>query len=245
MAKLLLSLHDVCPAHLSRVEKAEAFFLQLGVNKITYLLIPAYHGDKPCNQQVDFINWCRRERSFAVDWFLHGYTHIEDATELEAPDSAKEAWKQKHLTASEGEFGRLSAQEVQHRLDKGMSVFEDCIGTRPKGFVAPAWLYNRHLAPALTDLGFCFNENHGHVEALQRKQNHKVPVITWATRTPFKKMTSIIGTPILARLWQNEPVLRLAVHPFDFDYPDTMASIEKVWNFCMDKGLQHFYDEAF
>lgn len=239
--KLLLSLHDVCPTHLERIKRAEEFFNRIGIDKITYLLIPAYHHAPPCNQDAAFIDWCRAKRSFEVDWFLHGYTHIEDAKEVEVPNSAKQRWKQKHLTANEGEFGQLKADEVVNRLTLGKKVFEDCLGVSPNGFVSPAWLFNQHLPPALTQLGIRFNENHGFI--FDGSVERKVPVITWATRTPFKKKTSILGTPLLARLWHKKPVIRLAVHPFDFDHPETIASIEAVWQYCLSKGETAFYSE--
>jgi len=70
------------------------------------------------------------------------------------------------------------------------------------------------------------------------------PVITWATRTPFRKWTSILGTPLLAARWRRAPVLRLAVHPFDFDHPETVASIRRVWRGALRQREAVGYDEA-
>jgi hypothetical protein len=42
--KLLVSLHDVTPFHLPRLQRAEALCAALGVDKISFLLIPDYHS---------------------------------------------------------------------------------------------------------------------------------------------------------------------------------------------------------
>lgn len=73
---LAFSLHDVTPFHRERIERAEACFKRWGVKKATYLLIPNYHG-RYLAASAEFVSWCRRERPFTVDWFLHGYYHLQ------------------------------------------------------------------------------------------------------------------------------------------------------------------------
>src|SRR4029078_16292 len=42
--RLLISLHDVTPFHFAPLLKAEALFQEMGLQKLTYLFIPNYHG---------------------------------------------------------------------------------------------------------------------------------------------------------------------------------------------------------
>ena len=70
------------------------------------------------------------------------------------------------------------------------------------------------------------------------------PVITWATRTPLRKRTSIAGTPLLLRFWRRRPLLRLAVHPHDFDHPETIASIRTVAAGALRGGDARFYEDV-
>lgn len=79
--KLLVSLHDVTPFHLPRLQKAEALCEALGVEKMSFLLIPDYHSLGRSDLSPDFVAWCRRDRAFDVEWFLHGYTHADEAPE--------------------------------------------------------------------------------------------------------------------------------------------------------------------
>lgn len=239
---VLLSLHDVAPVHRERVERAEALFAELGVRKVTYLLIPDYHRQGRSDTD-DFAAWCRRERPFGVDWFLHGYYHLEDDAPVRDATAA-ERLKRRVATAGEGEFLALAADEARDRIERGAEVFERCLGTRPRGFVPPAWLYNESIDPALRAHGLRFFEDHHRVYDFHAERSFDAPVVTWATRTPLRKWTSILGTPALRWAWRNRPALRLAVHPFDFDHPETVASIRRVWRAAMAGRTQGFYEEV-
>ena len=77
--RLLISLHDVTPFHFARLLKAEALFQEMGLQKLTYLFIPNYHGRFASAGHPEFVAWCRRPRSFDVEWQLHGDHHLEAA----------------------------------------------------------------------------------------------------------------------------------------------------------------------
>lgn len=224
--RIVLSMHDATPFHLERMRKAEAVFRDLGVAKITYLLVPEYHGGYPSDRSDEFIEWCRASRPFGVEWHLHGYHH------LESPDigsgNPADAWKRRFLTAGEGEFLALDREAQRRKLNEGREVFRRCLGSDPDGFVAPAWLFNRELPPLLADMGFRFTEDHRRIHRVDTGASLESPVITWATRTPLRKYGSLIVCPLLARIWSGVPVLRAAVHPFDFDHVSTVAGIRSV-----------------
>lgn len=230
--KVLISLHDVTPYHLERLRKAEAFFRRWEVTDIGYLFIPDYHqkdlhADPTLTSQ--FKQWLTAPRPFQVEWFLHGYFHLDTGTGMKKGSvTAVEKFKQKRLTADEGEFLLLSAVEIQKRLREGAAMFREFLGKEPDGFVAPAWLFNENLLPALKSMDFRVTEDHSYIYEVQTGQKLRSPVITWATRTHMKKLTSIIGCPLLLKAWHSQPLLRIAVHPFDFDHPGTVKSIEKV-----------------
>lgn len=224
--RVLLSLHDVAPVHRERVERAEVLFRELGVERVAYLLIPDYHG-RGRSDEPWFAAWCRRERPFEVEWLLHGYYHLEDARpEALGPLSAR--LQRRYATAGEGEFLALGEGEMRERLRRGREVFRRTLGAEPEGFVPPAWLHAPGLPGALAAEGFRFWESRRGVHELAGGRAHEAPVITWATRTPLRKWTSIAGTPALGALWRRRPLLRLALHPFDFDHPETVASIRRV-----------------
>jgi predicted deacetylase len=225
--RLVISLHDVTPFHLERVRKAEAVFRDLGLAKLTYLFVPEYHGGYAAAADAGFRAWCRQERPFAVDWHLHGYHHLEDA-ETAGPGGTADFLKRRLLTAGEGEFLALDAATQRKKLEAGMESFRSCLAADPLGFVAPAWLFNAALPPTLKSLGFRFTEDQRRMYRVDTGAQLHSPVITWATRTWLRKYGSLAVCPLLARLWAKAPVLRVAMHPFDFDHAGTVANIRGV-----------------
>ncbi|HKP95177.1 MAG TPA: DUF2334 domain-containing protein [Fibrobacteria bacterium] len=240
--KLVISLHDATPFHLERMGRAEAVFRELGVSKITYLLVPEYHGGYPSAGSPEFAGFCRAPRPFAVDWHLHGHHHLEAAppAAAEGGGSKGDGWKRRFMTAGEGEFLALDAPSQRLKLEAGRAAFRACLGADPLGFVAPAWLFNAFLPPLLRDMGFRYTEDHRRMYRLDSGASLDSPVITWATRTLLRKYGSLIVCPALARLWADVPVLRVAMHPFDFDHPSTVANIKAVLRKVMPGREQAF-----
>ncbi len=242
--EVLISLHDVTPAHAERIARAEALFAELGVRKITYLLVPDFHGAAPADRQPDFVDWCRAERAFDVDWVLHGFRHLESTKDAQRVGATSARLKRRLLTAGEGEFLALPPEEIRRRLDAGTAVFRSCSGDGPAGFVAPAWLFGPDLPPILRELGFRFHEDHRRVHDLATGRSLTAPVITWATRTRLRRWTSVYGCPVLLRAWSGAPLLRLAVHPHDLDHDDTVRSIRSVWRTALRSRVQRHYSEV-
>jgi predicted deacetylase len=225
--KLVISLHDVTPFHMDRLARAEELYRELGLAKLTYLFVPEYHGGYPAAADPAFRDWCLRARPFRIDWHLHGYHHLEAPAQAVA-GGAGDFLKRKLLTAGEGEFLALDASAQRRKLVAGQESFRACLGKDPIGFVAPAWLFNAELPGVLKDLGFRFTEDQRRMYRVDTGASLAGPVITWATRTWVRKYGSLIVCPILLRLWSPAPVLRVAMHPFDFDHPATVASIRAI-----------------
>jgi predicted deacetylase len=254
--RLLVSLHDATPFHLPRLRKAEALFRQLGVAKVAYLFVPEYHGRYPSAEHPDFVEWCRSPRPFAVDWFLHGFKHLETPEEPAAPTrravlpseaapgAAGDAWKRRLLTAGEGEFLALDEAAQRRKLQAGLASFRACLGADPAGFIAPAWLFNDGLIPLLKELGLPYTEDHRRIYRTDTGASLASPVVTWATRTFLRKYGSLVVCPLLARLWSGQPVLRVAMHPFDFDHPVTVRNIAGVLRKLLPGRVQSFTREV-
>lgn len=238
--KLAFALHDVTPFHRQRIERAEACFARWGIEKATYLFIPDYHA-RHAAASPEFAAWCRRERPFAVDWFLHGYYHRE----CSAPRPPREIRSAAEIRCgeSEAEFAALDDDATEARLTDGRKVFEDCLGFAPRGFVAPRWAFRPTLLSKLTAHRFEWTESYRNIVHLPSDRQFSAPVLTWATRTVVRKWTSILGIPALSLLHSRTPLLRIAVHPFDFDHPRTICSIERAVRSALHTRQQVVYDE--
>jgi uncharacterized protein len=244
--KILISLHDATPFHLDRMRRAEKIFHELGLEKITYLLVPQYHGSYLASDNPEFVDWCRASRPFQVQWHLHGFLHRETAAPIQGNGihaGRADTWKRKYLTAGEGEFLALDRTAIRAKVEAGRQVFRDCLQAEPEGFVAPAWLFNSELRPELKNQGIRFTEDHGRLYKMDSSQTLNSPVITWATRTVIRKYGSLVVCPLLARIWSAAPVLRVAMHPFDFDHSRTIANICKVLARLQKLRAQSFCSE--
>jgi predicted deacetylase len=148
------------------------------------------------------------------------------------------------LTAGEAEFLALRGDELRHRLARGIESFRACVGTEPAGFVAPAWLFNAQLLPALARAGIAVTEDHQWVYEVTAGQRLRIPVITWATRTGLRRVGSRLLAPLLLRHWADLPVIRVAIHPADVDHPATVRSIEGVLASALTSRQLASYDEV-
>jgi uncharacterized protein len=262
--KVLISLHDVTPVHWERIQKAEQNVKRWGIEKLNYLLIPDYHYHSTHHRsdaglEKEFDQWLQEKQGSQFQWILHGYYHLErppensdgdddkKENEKNAAGSLSNQFKRKYLTAGEGEFLELAPAEIRNRIKKGCEVFRQQTQHSPDMFIAPAWLYNCHLYPVLREYGIRTTEDHSGIHFLDtNSENEKTrfqpaPVITWATRTLLRKFTSQIGCPQLNRLYSNKSLIRVAMHPFDFDHPGTVRSIEKVIKSVIKNRTPHLY----
>jgi uncharacterized protein len=241
--RVLLSLHDVTPAHLARLVRAEALFHELGVSRVTYLLVPRYHGAWCADRDSDFVRWCRDPRPFAVEWCLHGWHHQErHPIQPSLRDAARDWFKRRFLTDGEGEFLGLDEVKSSALIDRGLEVFTSCLGVRPSGFVAPAWLFPRTLLPILRDAGFAWTEDHWRIYDLRGSRVLDAPAITWSSRTHVRRYLSARLSHGLSRRWREQPLIRVALHPFDFDSPRLVAAIKRTMTAALGDRTLESYD---
>jgi len=225
---LLVALHDVTPAHAARLARAEQLLSALGLTTVAYLYVPDFHGRAAAHHDRGFSAWCQAPRPYRVEWFLHGYFHQEQESERRARPFTPGHWfARTFLTSGEGELLTLRGRALQDRVEAGIQSMTCAIGYRPAGFVAPAWLYNEDLIPVLQRLGIRFTESHFHVFDVQTGQAIPTPVITWASRTRLHRAGARVCASVERRLWRAKPLVRVALHPGDFDHPRIVDCIAR------------------
>jgi len=240
----LVSLHDVTPAHLDRLERAEALLCDAGVTEVAYLLVPDFHRTHAIADDRSFKAWCRRPRSYSIEWVLHGYYHLEDdGTSASSRLSASIA--RRTMTAGEGEFLALSVREQRERLIRGREAFESIVGVAPRVFVAPAWLFNKTLPALLAELGFRYTEDHLTVMDVQGGISRRCPAVTWATRSTIRRVGSRVVCPIAYALARRLGALRIAIHPFDLDHPRTADQARRIIGDAVAHRVISGYDALF
>ena len=199
-------------------------FADLGVSRVSYFVVPNFHGINPVQRDTSFAAWCARPRPFEVDWVLHGYYHMETGRPAASPSGAV---KRALLTDGEGEFLALDHAKQRERLLAGLAMLRD-LGIATDTFVPPAWLSNRQLHVALRDVGLTYTEDHWFVTDVRSGARRLAPAIAWATRTIARRVGSRLVCPIAARLTATLRAVRIAVHPHDLDHPATRSQIHDV-----------------
>ena len=223
--EVLVSLHDVSPRHALACREILAWLKERGVPPVALLVVPNFHGKWPLHEFPEFVSEIAQWGEEGHELVLHGCRHIETAPP--AGGELDTRLRRRFLTGGEGEFLALSRDEVQSRLCEAMEIWNRCGLHAPAGFIPPAWLHNANLDPVLQEMGIQWTENHAGVRR-PLGSTLDVPVISWASRDPLRRMGSRVVCPALEFAWRRRPTLRIAIHPHDFDWKTLRRSIDAV-----------------
>jgi uncharacterized protein len=223
--RLLASIHDVTPYHLHRLERLVPMVEEVvGKGKFALLVVPDFHREGRIDADSAFARRLRGWADDGCDIFLHGFTHLDDSKHA----SIGTALKARRLTAGEGEFLGLSFDQADRKLVEGRAMVEDVIGRPVTGFIAPAWLYSPDSLRAIAHQGFALCEDHFRVWNPQDAKIHaRGPVVTYASRTPSRLLSSLLWSRIATVVLSRAKVVRFAVHPNDVDAPELVAEISR------------------
>jgi uncharacterized protein len=222
---LLASIHDVSPRFETEVERLLDLLRPHVGNKIAMLVVPNHWGDAPIVAGSPFAARLRRWADCGIEIFLHGFFHRDETQHRGRGDRLRASF----MTAGEGEFLGLSRTEARARIQAGRTLLEDITGRPVAGFVAPAWLYGPGALEALADCAMPMAEDHMKVwsPVSGGASLAKGPVITWASRSPFRLASSLAAAAALRRAPLK--VMRIGVHPPDSGHPALVRSIDKTF----------------
>ncbi|MCC6926562.1 polysaccharide deacetylase family protein [Novosphingobium sp.] len=223
---LLASIHDVGPRFEREVDQLAGLLAGiLGGPKFAMLVVPDHWGEAPLAQNKAFQARLRDWADQGVEMFVHGWFHKDLAEH-----SGAAAFKARHMTAGEGEFLGLSREVAAQRMADGRKLIEDAIGREVAGFIAPAWLYGEGVRAALADSGFALAEDHMRVwRPSDGKVLAKGPVITWASRSVPRQLSSRFFAGLARHALHPQKVMRIAVHPGDTTVPALLHSIAQTY----------------
>lgn len=223
MKRLFASIHDVSPRFEGEVDRLLDHLGPHVGRRLAMLVVPDHWSSAPITPA--FATRLRGWADEGIEMFVHGWTHRDDS----AHTGAAASLKAKHMTAGEGEFLGLSHAEALIRMRRGKALIEDITGRPATGFIAPAWLYSQGARAALTDAGFALAEDHARVWQPGGDIVARGPVITWASRSRPRQMSSLFAASALRRVLQPTSNVRIAVHPGDTTVPALMRSITRTF----------------
>jgi predicted deacetylase len=223
---LLASIHDVGPRSEGAVDQlADMFVRRMETPRYAMLVVPNHWGEAPIVPGSPFATRLRAWADAGIEMFLHGWFHKDDAPHARAVDRLRA----RHMTAGEGEFLGLDYITARDRMVRGRGLVENIIGRPVLGFIAPAWLYGQGARCAARDCGFDLAEDHFRVWSpmLDDKIVARGPVITWASRSRARIVSSIAVATAARAFLPRRPAMRLGVHPGDTRVPAILQSIDK------------------
>lgn len=226
---LLVYVHDCAPQYLSQLKQIDSFLNGLGIKKVHWLWVPYYHNKNKSIDSSEFLEWCRNKTSFGNYWLLHGYSHFD--FDLEQKSKIWNPYRfimQRVLTQDEGEFAEVTVDQAKNLLNKGYQDYHQCFKTFPRGFVPPAWLAPSWLGQVLKDNQMYYTENHLYFWNLKKGTKVFSPVITWSTLSNWQRKASLYSSAFLLLALKWNPVLRIAIHPQDLEFPEIKSSIESI-----------------
>jgi uncharacterized protein len=216
---LLVSIHDVSPAHGSAVARLWDLCLARGVTP-ALLVVPNWHGEWPLERYPQFVEWLLTCAAQRAELALHGERHDETGLPRRLLHRVQ-AWGR---TNKEGEFLTLDAVGAAERLERGLRLLRR-LGLEPTGFVPPAWLAQDEAYAAAAAAGFSFSEDDRSVRLLGLKKRVPSPVVRWSTRTSLRAWGSVGVAHVRSKLQVRSRYPRIALHPADLGRQSTTRSL--------------------
>lgn len=222
--QIVVSLHDVAPVTREISEKILHDLAQAGVKVCSLLVVPDYHGKGRSCADGQFVRWLRDLEVSGHEIVIHGYYHERPAR---AEDRFARRFLTQSYTAGEGEFYDLPYAEALRRIEKARDEFREA-GLHPHGFIAPAWLLGPEAERAAADAGMEYTTRLTRVIDLRTNESHRARSLVYSARSGWRRTLSLAWNATLARATANQPLVRLGVHPADFEHEALRGQIMRL-----------------
>ncbi len=217
--RLAVALHDVEPRSFARCKDIREWLGERGVERVTLLVIPAADLHPIGSRAPALAAWLRGRVACGDTVAQHGLAHMA---------SRPARWPRNLLASWQGggaaEFPGLDAQDTARRVQTGRRLLQE-IELDPLGFVAPGYAYTQALRRELRSSYQWFAE----LRCVQVGERLRLnsPALCLGASTALKRRLS----PAYVRFAANRNVsdlMRLDIHPADFDLRGHIATIEAV-----------------
>lgn len=213
---LVVSLHDVHPGSQATIARILADLDQLNIRQTSLLIVPDWHGRFPLPRHPSFCHWLA-ELSRDHELVLHGYHHLDKSPSEK--NNALDRIIATHYTAGEGEFFDADVANSVALLSAGLQVFRQ-LHLKTSGFIAPAWLLGPGAHAALRSFPeFHYTVTLRGVLDLHTHRFYPSQSLCYSSRTPWRRLCSLLWNEMLLASLADNPLIRLSLHPPDWDYP--------------------------
>jgi hypothetical protein len=233
--KVLVSIHDVTPAHFDAVAHLWRICETRNVRP-ALLVVPDWHGRWPIERHATFTSWVRARADEGSEIFLHGERHDEEGLPRGWIDHARAVGR----TDREGEFLTLTASGARERIKRGLARLRR-LGLSPIGFVPPAWLARRECVSVINELELAVSEDVAAIYLHRRGMHLDSPVVRWSGRTAWRAYASAAAAELASWQHRGHWLVRIALHPGDLAHRATAASIEATLDHWLARRIAWSY----
>ena len=205
--KLLVSIHDVMPATLGRVEEIFSRLAEAGLLPLTLLVVPGPGWG------ADELAKLRRLVARGALLAGHGWCH-----EVRHIRGFKHRLHSLLISRRTAEHLALSRPAILRLMLRNYRWFGRNDLPAPALYVPPAWAMGSVPHRLLDRLPFSFHETLAGVYATASRQMHRLPMAGFEADTALRaaivgpfNAANAVGSRLLGR------PLRLGIHPFDFE----------------------------
>ena len=228
---IAVALHDVEPATFGRCAVIRDWLADVGVERVTLLVIPAADLHPFFQRSPALVDWLHecRDRGDAIA--QHGLHHrsVRNALPLR---QAVAAWQ----GGRAAEFPGLDREETRAHVETGHRLLT-LAGLEPRGFVAPGYAHTLALRRELAqrfDWWATLLRVHGAPGGMS-------PALGLGTSSRIKLALSPKLLSLGARTGRR--ILRVDLHPADFDHPSHVLALERVLRTHARRRASVTYDE--
>ena len=218
---LVVSIHDVAPATRQSAEEMLADLSAHGVRVCSLLVVPNYHHRGAATADRGFMQWLRDLEAAGHEVVIHGYFHQRPRRETE---SLRARLVTRTYTKDEGEFYDLNYDEALRRITHARDEFK-AAGLTPRGFIAPAWLLCAEAERAAADAEMEYTTRLTTVRDLRAAQTYRARSLVYSVRNSWRRITSLAWNRTLCRLMADAPLLRIGLHPPDYQHDNVWQQV--------------------
>jgi predicted deacetylase len=228
---LIVSLHDVHPATWAQVQEQVETLQGWGVDRYSLLVVPKFHHGEHLTDCPGMMTWLDERQAGGDDLVLHGYYHDREGQAL-----GNIFWTRIYTNA-EAEFLDLSDGEVRHRIAMGRRIWDER-GWKLHGFIPPAWLMPERQYPLLKREQFLYTNRLRDVSLLLKNRTIPSQSLCYSTRSAWRRGLSPIWNQWLFMRQRGEPLLRISLHPPDFQYGAVRQQIGELLEIALADGYE-------